>query len=78
MSITKAELTAENRPAWNENVMKVTTERRAGTHEDQGGVQILVVLLDIIRVILRCLSFVHHVKVEAWVIVASERLHERP
>ena len=41
----------------------------AGTHEYQGGVEILIVLLHVLCVVLRCLSFVHGVKVKFWVIV---------
>ena len=41
----------------------------AGTHENQSGVEILVVLLHVFGVVLHCLSFVHGVEVKPWVIV---------
>jgi hypothetical protein len=41
----------------------------AETHENQGGVEILVVLLHVLGVVLRCLSFVHGVEIELGVVV---------
>jgi len=39
------------------------------THENQGGVEVLVVLLDVVRIILRCLLLVHGVEIETGVVV---------
>ena len=52
-------------------------KRNAETHEDQGGVEILVVLLHVVGIVLRCLSFVHRVEVKPRVIVL-DRLEEHP
>ena len=38
------------------------------THEDQGGVQILVIFLDVVGIVLRGLSIVHRIEVEAGII----------
>ena len=32
-------------------------------HEDQGGIEVLIILLDIVCIVLDCLSLVHGVKV---------------
>jgi len=47
-SMTKAELTAENRPAYKDE-LGCSWERRTTdmTYENQGGVEVLIVLLDI-------------------------------
>jgi len=50
--MTKAELTAENRPACECGSTFYGDRRKAETHEDQGGVEILVVLLHILGVVL--------------------------
>ena len=52
----KADATAENKPAYltPESQINITTEvdKKLETHEDQGGVQVFVVLLDKVAVIL--------------------------
>ena len=48
----------------------------AVTHENQGGIEVLVVLLDIICIVLHCLPLVHRVEVEA-VVVGLDGLEER-
>jgi hypothetical protein len=77
-SITKAELTAENRPAYENKVSRLTgvDDRRWTTHEYQGGIEVLVVLLDVVRVVLGRLPLVHRVKVDAG-IVGLDGLEER-
>jgi len=39
------------------------------TYEDQGGVEVLVVLLDVVRVILDCLLFVDRVEIETGIVI---------
>jgi len=39
------------------------------TYEDQGGVEVLVVLLDVVRIILDRLLLVHRVEIETGVVV---------
>ena len=64
-SMTKAELTAENSPAY-KNGSGGSQERTVGTtYEDQGGVEVLVVLLDVVCIILDRLPLVHRVEIEA-------------
>ena len=49
--MTKAELTAENRPAWLPSGVNVgQTHPDWITHKDQGGVEVLVILLGIVSV----------------------------
>ena len=45
--------------------------------ENQGGVEVLVVLLDVVRVVFRCLPFIHGVEVESRV-VSLDGLEEGP
>jgi len=47
------------------------------TYEDQRGVEVFVVLLDIVRVILGRLLLVHRIEIETGVVVL-DRLEERP
>ena len=47
------------------------------THENQGGVEVFVVLVYVFRVILRRLSFVHGVEVEVRIFVL-DRLEVHP
>ena len=47
------------------------------THEDQGGIEIFVVLLHVLGVVFDRLSFVHSVEVKLGV-VALDWLEERP
>ena len=56
--------------------MSSNNELRA-THENQGGVEVLVVLLDILRVVLGCLPLVHGVEVESR-IISLDGLEECP
>ena len=51
----KAEVTAENRPACNQVGTRAWYERKRGTHEDQSGVQILIVFLHELPIVLVCL-----------------------
>jgi hypothetical protein len=74
-SMTKAELTAENRPAYSRCKM-IGESGWWGTHENQRSVEVLFVLLDIIGVVLGRLPLVHHVEVEAGV-VGLDGLEER-
>ena len=39
-----------------------------GTHEDQGGIEILVILLDIVRIVFHRLPLVHRIEVDTGVI----------
>ena len=43
--------------------------KNAETHENQGGIEILVVLVHVLCVILHSLSFIHRVEIELGVIV---------
>ena len=43
--------------------------KNAETHENQGGIEILVVLLDVLCVVLHSLSFIHRIEIELGVIV---------
>ena len=49
----------------------------AETHENQGGVEILVVLLHVFGIVLRRLSVVHGVEIELG-IIALDRLEVHP
>ena len=67
--MTKAELTAENRPAC-ECCQPCAMKKGSGeTHEDEGGVEIIVILLHVICIVLHRLPFVHSVEIELGVIV---------
>jgi len=68
-SITKAELTAENRPAYKNGLGGPWERTTKAAYEDQGGVEVLVVLLNIVCVILDRLLLVHGVEIETGVIV---------
>ena len=73
--MTKAELTAEKRPAYKVGLDNSRSERQT-THKNQGGIEILVVLLDIVGVVLGRLLLVHRVEVETSVVVL-DGLEER-
>ena len=73
-SMTKAELTAENRPAYKDRLDNSRSERRT-TYKNQGGIEVLVVLLDIVGVVLGRLPLVHRVEVQTSVVVL-DRLEE--
>ena len=45
------------------------SERTAKTHEYQGGVEVLIVLLHVFGIVLHRLSFVHGVEIELGVVV---------
>jgi len=49
--------------------------KRQATHEYQGGIEVLVVLLDVVGIILGCHLLVHGVEVDAR-IAALDRLEE--
>jgi hypothetical protein len=66
--MTKAELTAENRPAWKRS-QHCSGKGNAETHENQGGIEILIMFLHEFGIVLRCLSLVHGVEIEVGVIV---------
>ena len=76
ISITKAELTAENKPACDRSEISGESEPRRMTYENQGGVEVLVILPDIVCIVLCCLPLVHRIEVESGVI-ALDRLKER-
>ena len=38
------------------------------THEDQGGVQVLVIFLDVVGIVLHRLSLVHCIEIEAGIV----------
>ena len=44
-------------------------QRKGGTHEDQGGVEIVVILLHVLVIVLDRLSLVHCVEIEFGVLV---------
>ena len=74
----KAELTAENRPAYSSQtlVMRPTAHRgRRRTHEDEGGVEILVILLRVFSVKLVGFLAIDCEEVGAW-IAGPQRLEE--
>ena len=66
--MTKAELTAENRPACRSVDEVIGEIGRRATYEYQGCVEILVVFLDIVRIVLGRLPLVHRVKVNARIV----------
>ena len=74
-SITKAELTAENKPACKDRSDNSRSERHT-TYKNQGGIEVLVVLLDIVGVVLGRLPLVHCVEVETSVVIL-DGLEER-
>ena len=43
--------------------------KNAETHENQGGIEILVVLVHVLGVVLHSLSFIHRIEIELGVIV---------
>ena len=43
-------------------------QRKGGTHEDQGGTKIIVILLHVLSIILDRLSLIHGVEIELGVI----------
>ena len=73
----KAELTAENRPACERCQRDIVVNGSTRTHKNQGGVEIVVVLLHVIGVILRRLSFVHCVEIKPGVVIL-DRLEVHP
>ena len=78
MSMTKAELTAENKPAciFNGSEEEFATNKERVTHENQGGVEVFIVLLDIVGIIFGCLLLVDGVEVDTRV-VGLDGLQER-
>ena len=52
-------------------------ERDVETHENQGGVEVLIVLLHVFGIVLRRLSFVHGIEIEFGVVVL-DRYEEHP
>ena len=76
--MTKAELTAENKPACRFNWL----DKGAGaieewaTHENEGGVEVFIILLDVVGVMVSCLLLVDGVEVNTRVI-ALDGLQER-
>ena len=69
MAVMKAELTAENRPAWEHGQRDMGVKGNAGTHKNQGGIEILIILLHVIGVVLHRLPFVHGIEIKLGVIV---------
>jgi len=67
--MAKAELTAENRPAYKDELGYSWGRTTKTAYEDQGGVEVFVVLLDVICVILVGLPLVHRVEIETGIIV---------
>ena len=74
--MTKAELIAENRPACG-NKLDGWRNQKELTHKNQGGIEVLVVLPDIVRVIFSRLFLVRSIEVEACV-VTLDGLEEHP
>ena len=66
--MTKAELTAENRPAYEKGQITLRDTSKA-THEYQGSVEVLVVLLDIVGIVLGCLLLVYCIEIETGVVI---------
>ena len=66
--MTKAELTAENRPACEHCQPGGVIREMATTHEDQGGIEIIIILLHVFAVVLHRLSFIHCVEVNLGVV----------
>ena len=52
-------------------------QEKGGTHEDQGGVEVLVVLLHVLGIVLDRLSPIHCVEIELGIIVL-DRLEVHP
>lgn len=50
---------------------------RQAAHEYQGGIQVLVILLDVVRIVVSRLPLVHRVEIEPGVVVL-DGLEERP
>jgi len=75
--MTNAELMAENRPAYGNKLDVGSEKKKEPTHENQGGIEVLVVLPDIVRVVFGCLFLVRRIEVETGV-VALDRLKEHP
>ena len=67
--MAKAELTAEKRPAC-EVAVRLSTARaaRQATHEYQGSIEVLVVLLDVVHIILCRLPLVYCIEIEPGVV----------
>ena len=61
MATIKADVTAENKPAYSPKVRQTPrlkqVENRENTHEDQGGIQVSTILLQKIVIILIGLAF---------------------
>ena len=64
--MAKAKLTAENRPAYGNEI--IYENGWGATHEYQGGVEVLIILLDIVHAVLGRLLLVHRIEVEARII----------
>ena len=69
MSMTNAELMAENKPAFEVKLDKLKQWMVWCTHKDQGGIEVFIIFLDIVCIILCGLPLVHRVEVEAGVII---------
>ena len=53
---------------------EISDEReRWVTYENQGGIEVFIILFDIVHVILRCLPLVDGVEIEAGIIVLNLR-----
>jgi hypothetical protein len=69
MSMTKAELTAENKPACESRSYELVSDgMRWVTHEYQGGVEVFVVLLDIIHIVVGRLPLVNRIEIESRIV----------
>jgi len=64
-SITNAELTAENRPAFVLQLVNTARNWGGGTHEDQSRVQVFVVLLHIVVIVLARFPLVGSVEISS-------------
>ena len=51
------------------SIITASIEEKAETHENQGGVEILIVLMYVLGIVLRRLSLIHGVEVKLGIIV---------
>ena len=73
----KAEVTAENKPACGPNE-RVWIRRTYGTHEDEGGVKILLILLHELLIVLVSLLAVVPIEFRSWILLSGRQVCQLP
>ena len=73
----KAEVTAENKPACGPNE-RVWIRRTYGTHEDEGGVKILLILLHELLIVLVSLLAVVPIEFRSWILLGGRQVCQLP